>query len=446
MAVAKLLEEEGHKAVILEKKNNSESYSLANKLNKGNITIQLGKSLEIKNFEPWLDKISSVIISPGIDWHHPTLNILRDKGIAVESEISFAWKRLKHIPWIGITGTNGKTTVTYLINHILKTNGISAPMCGNMGYPVSSIALDLKSQAKKTPDYLIVELSSYQIEASIEVNPQIGIWTNISPDHLERHKSFDKYKAIKKSLLDKSKVKILNSNNKEINNIRSDFKDGIWISSQNSLESDYWINSAGMIIESGEELFDSSLLKMPGEHNLQNLLLSIAAARCIGLSSKQIQQSINTFKGVPHRLEKINNLNDLIIINDSKATNYNAAITGLKAIPKPSIVLAGGQLKKGDPSQWVDQIKRSALGVVLFGSGAQVLEKNLKEADFKGYLLTCDNLQEATQAGLKLAKEMKVKSLTLSPASASFDQYKDFEERGNHFRRIILQTLKHSDK
>ena len=446
IAVAKLLQEEGRKAIIIEKKASSEYHSLAKKLDKEKITIKLGKKLEINTFTPWMNKISSVIISPGIDWHHPTLNILRDKGILVESEVSFAWKRLSHIPWIGITGTNGKTTVTHLIHHILKRNGITAPMCGNMGYPVSSIALDLKQNSYKTPDYLIVELSSYQIESSEDIAPLIGIWTSLSPDHLERHKHFTLYKAIKKSLLDKSKIRILNSNDKEIDNTRESFKDGIWINSQSPQGNDYWINQSGIVIGLGAKLFNSSVLNMLGEHNLQNLLLATAAARHIGISADRIQKSITSFPGIPHRLEKIADLSGVAIINDSKATNYHAAITGMRAIPKPSIILAGGQLKEGDPSSWVDQVKTSAIGAVLFGAGAKILEEKLKEADFNGYLSTYEDLRQATLAGLKLAKTTGAKSIVLSPASASFDQYKDFEERGNHFRSIIKEILNQGNK
>ena len=442
LGVAKLLKAEGHQAIIIEKNDNPELRELAKGLGNEGIYVALKTPLEISSFNPWLEKLSKVIISPGISWDHPTLNALRKQGISIESEISFAWARLNKFPWIGITGTNGKTTVTYLINHILEKNGFIAPMGGNMGFPASSIALNLKKKQTENPDYLIIELSSYQIEASPQIQPFIGIWTSFSPDHLERHKSIESYRDIKKSLLDKSKIKIFNSDDIDLNHNRSNLGEGIWVSSKTSLNNNYWINKEGIIVEGDKELFDSSILDMPGDHNLQNLLLATAAAREIGVSPERIKESILSFKGLPHRLENITEINGIKIINDSKATNYDAAATGLKAIPKPAIVLAGGKLKQGNPKEWLIQINRSACDVILFGEGAEELDKILKESNYQGNISRCLNMNEAIKIAKKIIIQDRARSIILSPAAASFDQYKDFEDRGNHFREIIIDESK----
>ncbi len=445
IGAAKLLNYEGYKTMIFEEKKNGTYQDLAKKIINEGIEVKLGKSLEISSFEEFIPNISEIIISPSIPWDHPTLEILRSKEIRIESEVNFAWKRINHIPWFGITGTNGKTTVTYLLNHILNNNGLVAPMGGNMGLSATSIVLDIKQGRIKNPDYLIMELSSYQIESSPDINPYIGIWTSFTPDHLERHKSIENYRSIKKSLLDRSNIRIFNGDDVELNKNRSYLGEGIWISCRNNSNNNYWINDMGYIVEEGMELFNSSIIKIPGEHNIQNTLMATAAARKVGLSSDQIKSSIISFKGVPHRLEKILEKDELTIINDSKATNYDAAITGLRAIQSPSIVIAGGRLKKGDPKNWVQQIKKSAIAIILIGESAFELKGHLKRSNYKGTLLTCEKLEEAIHFALDIEKQYKPKSIILSPAASSFDQYKNFEERGDRFREIIVQKFMSSN-
>ena len=445
IAAARLLKDEGHQITIIDQQDNPEIQSKAHELSKEGINIELGKDLNIQAFKPWISKqLSSVIISPGIPWDHPTLDQLRKEGIKIKSEISLGWEYLKKFPWIGVTGTNGKTTVTYLINHILEKNDVLAPMGGNTGLASTSLALEINQKKQIPPDLLVIELSSYQIETAPEILPFIGIWTTFTADHLERHGTIEAYYSIKKNLLERSNIKILNADDPEINKQRKSLKNAIWVSCQSPFNGNdanqFWIDKQGYIVENNVKLFNSLELHLPGKHNLQNLLIATATARQLGVPAEGIRKSLSSFQGVPHRLEKVGLINGIEVINDSKATNYEAARIGLKAIKEKMVVIAGGRLKKGDPSKWLEEIHSRVHSVILFGEGGKELEKILKKSGFKGKLAYCINLQDAVFIGLELAKTYKIRHLILSPACASFDQYKNFEERGNHFQEIIRRA------
>ncbi len=449
IAAAKLLKSEGHQVIVLEKRDEALFSEISSDLRNKGIDIKFGKALEIENFKPWLNQLKAVVISPGIRWDHPTLNNLRKQKILVQGEMGLAWQRLKHIPWVAITGTNGKTTVTHMLSHVLRNHGLNAPMGGNMGNSASEIAIKNQSSNKKSPEWLIMELSSYQIEAASDISPRIGIWTNLTPDHLERHGTLDAYRKIKRGLLERSDIPIFNGDDPDLIRQRSKLKPGIWTSikgpSDNGFLVDLWINSQGELIEQGEKLFNINALKIPGEHNLQNLLLVTAAARQIGVPPEMIKKSISSFKGVPHRLEKLGSIEVMNVFNDSKATNYDSAMLGLKTVPSPIVLIAGGQTKKGNASEWLRQIELKACSVVLFGSGAKELADLIKTSHFHGEICYCKNLKQAVDMAIEIGIKQKAISLLLSPACASFDQYPDFEQRGNHFKKLIepLLTSKH---
>ncbi|WP_320676252.1 UDP-N-acetylmuramoyl-L-alanine--D-glutamate ligase [Prochlorococcus sp. MIT 1300] len=449
IGAARLLNHQGHKVVVLEESKETSLKAIAEELSLEGIEVRLGTQLTIPNSTPWLNNTQSIIISPGVHWDHPTLVSLREKGVCIKSEVTLAWEHLNHHPWIGITGTNGKTTVTHLLNHILKANGIAAIMGGNMGNPACEIALkSLASKTKELKDleWLVMELSSYQIEASPQIYPQIGIWTNITPDHLERHKTFQRYRDIKKGLLERSTIRILNGDDPELVKQAQAWNKCIWISTKGpdrqKYPADIWINENDIVVAKGEKLFHTSNFSLPGQHNLQNLLLATAAALQVGIKPEEIAESLNSFSGVKHRLEYIGNMHNLLIFNDSKATNFDASIVGIDAIQEPAIVVCGGRVKKGiSPSDWAKKIQEKACGIVLFGEAANELKNVLANSGFTGELLCCLELTEAVRKARELTQRLNAKSLILSPACSSFDQYKSYEERGDHFKSLIKQML-----
>ncbi len=443
IAAAKYLNAKGQNVLIFEESKKESFQQLSRELTKEGIKVKLGMPMQFSSFKPWLNQLQSVVTSPGIPWDHPTLNQLRNQGISIEAEISLAWENLKNIPWVGVTGTNGKTTVTHMLNHVLKKCLISSNIGGNVGKAACELALEFKIYPETIPKWLIVELSSYQIESAPNISPRIGIWTTLTPDHLDRHGSIENYFEIKRSLIANSSIRIYNGNDKYLESHRPILPKGIWINTNtfhsNNTKYDYWISKNGKLTEKGKELFDTSILNLPGNHNLQNLLLVTAAARKIGLSPHNIEAAISDFKGIEHRLEKIGAIKNIEVFNDSKSTNFDSVEIALKAINKKTILIAGGQLKKGNSKNWIKEIHLNTCAIILFGESRYDLKKIIEISSFKGKIFTFQTLDKAVTKSVNLGIELKAKSILFSPGCASFDQYNNFEERGIHFKSLIKE-------
>ncbi len=443
IGAARLLKAQGSEVLILEKAENDACRQKAADLRQQGIDVQLGQPLEISSFEPWLNQINQVVISPGISWTHPTLEALRTHGVPVRGEMALAWESLRESPWIGITGTNGKTTVTHLLHHVLSHGGLKAPMAGNVGYSAAELALGCLEGSTPVPDWVVMEMSSYQIEAATKVAPRIGIWTTLTPDHLERHGSLDAYRAIKRGLLERSQLAILNRDDPEIRGTHSSWgqKRVSWVSTgreySDTATARLRVSDDGWVYEGKQRLFCSDALAMPGAHNQQNMLLVTAAALEAGLRPETIESALRCFDGVPHRLESLGTIQGIAVFNDSKATNYDAAAVGLQSVPNPAVLLAGGQTKQGNAEVWLQLLKERSSAVVLFGAGADELRGLIEASAFPGAVVTHQGLDDAVPHALELARQQQAASLLLSPACASFDQYSDFEARGNHFRELI---------
>ena len=445
VGAARLLHDQGESVVVIEKGESDSLQSQAESLREQGIQVELGSPLELSSFEPWRDTLNTVVISPGIPWNHPTLDRLRREGIRIRGEMDLAWSALRDIPWIGITGTNGKTTVTQLLSHLLQVAGLQAPMGGNMGVSAAEMALQIRS-GHQQPDWLVMELSSYQIEAAPEIRPQIGLWTTLTPDHLERHGSLEAYRSIKRQLLEQSEQAIFNADDPDLRAQRPSWNRGVWVSAEgastNGQPADLWIDDEGLVRDGSGPLFPADVLAMPGAHNRQNLLMVTAAARLIGIGAAQIAAGLRSFPGVPHRMECLGCMaSGTTVYNDSKATNYDAAEVGLRALARPVVVLAGGQTKRGEAEGWLRQLKSQACSVVLYGSGAAELKTLLNCSGYSGELHCCGDLSEAVRIAAAAAPRFEANGLILSPACASFDQYKDFEARGDHFRQLMEPLL-----
>ena len=345
---------------------------------------------------------------------------------------------------IGITGTNGKTTVTHLLSHILCETELYAPFAGNIGTPLCKYAYSKKHEKI---DWVVAELSSYQIEISPEVKPNIGIWTTFTEDHLERHKKLENYFNIKKSLLEKSDFRIYNYDDENLRNHYSSLSKGVWITTSldksNFIQCDYWIDDQAFIIERGKRLFKLEHFSLKGMHNLQNLLLVIAAARKVGLSGKKIKDSLSNYKQLPHRMETIYRNNDLEIINDSKATNFDSSIAGIDSIEGQIIIISGGRLKSNEYSEWIKVLKKKVKCVFLFGESSKALKIALIKGGFKKDIFEFSELKELLNFVFHyLQNNSRVGTLLFSPSCSSFDQFKNYEERGDHFKKLIREKLK----
>jgi len=400
------------------------------------IKVKLGQNLDLDR-----DRLPDlIVVSPGVPWDIPASIEARKLGIETIGEMELAWRYLKDIPWIAITGTNGKTTTTTLIAAIFEAAKIYAPPCGNIGYAACELAL-----AERKPDWVIAEISSYQIESSSSIAPSIGIWTTFSPDHLNRHKTLENYAEIKASLLRRCDKKIFNGDDPYLQNLGAieSWQNLYWTSTLGKTRI-FGSPDLGVYIEDGwvkafgESILPLSLFKTIGVHNQQNLLLAVAAAQLAGIDRNAIAQAIGNFPGVPHRLEYIRTYKGIDFINDSKATNYEAATVGLAAIEQRVILIAGGQAKLGDDRHWIDTIVAKAATVLLIGEAAPVFAKRLAKANYHDYEIA-ETMDNAVKRSLELAKERNAKVVLLSPACASFDRFESFEHRGDTFRQLCLQ-------
>ncbi len=464
IAAARLLKQEGWQVTISERNISESLQNQEQTLAKEGITVKLGAPQILDDSKlPQL-----IIVSPGVPWDIPVLIEARNRGIDTIGELELAWRYLKSYPWIAITGTNGKTTTTSLIAAIFKTAEYHAPACGNIGYAACEIALknspsswqetgdkqEEKNNLLPTPhsplptphptiDWIIAEISSYQIESSQELAPRIGIWTTFTPDHLNRHKTLENYYDIKASLLVRSQIQILNGDDPYLRDLGTKhWPNAYWTSvhGRDVIPQPWIYIEDGWVVAEGEQIVEVASLKMVGNHNQQNLLMAVAAARLAGIDQNAIAKAIANFSGVSHRLEHIVTYQGIDFINDSKATNYDAAQVGLAAVAAPTILIAGGEAKAGDDSQWIETIQAKAAAVLLIGDAAPAFAQRLKEVGYTRYEIV-ETMAKAVATSVKVAQEYNARVVLLSPACASFDQYQSFEHRGDDFRHLSLELL-----
>jgi UDP-N-acetylmuramoylalanine--D-glutamate ligase len=446
IGAARLLAGQGHPVMLLEPQRSDALEHQATALRAEGIDVCLGVELTAEAFDALDLQPAAVVVSPGMRWDHPLLVELRQRGVVVHGEVVPAWRASGGVPWIGITGTNGKTTVTHLVHHLLQQGGLDAPMGGNVGNSAAELILQRCQGQGPMPHWLVMELSSYQIEAGAEIAPRIGIWTTLTPDHLERHGSVAAYRAIKRGLLERSSLRILNADDLDLQAHAATWDQAFWVSTKTpdqtaaGITPSLWIEADRIVMRrQGEtiDLMDARCLNMPGEHNRQNMLMAVAAGLAVGLSGLQMEAALASFPGVAHRLERLRQVDGITYYNDSKATNYDAAEVALLALEGPLVVLAGGEAKLGDASAWIAALQRQSRAVVLFGSAQEAFETLLRDAKYTGTVVRAAGLSQAVPLAAETARSQGCRAVLLSPACASFDQYRNFEERGDHFRELV---------
>ncbi len=438
IAAAKLLRQQGYTVTLSDRGQGELLVAQGQQITDPGITVKLGD-----NFLPTTE-LDLIVVSPGVPWDVPALVAARALGIETIGEVELAWRSLKSQPWLGITGTNGKTTTTALIAAIFQAAKFNTLACGNIGYAACELAL-----LAENPDWVIAELSSYQIESSSTLAPKIGIFTTLTPDHLARHTTVENYYHIKSQLLQNSEFQIINGDDPYLASHAADWPRACWTSIHGSAQllgnqSQGTYIADGWVICRGEQIMPIADLKMPGSHNRQNLLMAVAAARLAGIDRTTIAQAVSSFAGVAHRLEYICTWQGVDYINDSKATNYDAADVGLTAVDAPVILIAGGEPKEGDDASWLANIQNKAAAVLLIGEAALQFGQRLQAVGFDRYEIV-ETMAKAVELSAELAAKYQAKVVLLSPACASFDQYRSFEERGDNFRQLCLSQSNSSN-
>jgi UDP-N-acetylmuramoylalanine--D-glutamate ligase len=371
-----------------------------------------------------------MILSPGVLPDSHIVLKAKSRGLTVWPEIELAY-RLCNGGIIGVTGSNGKTTTTALIGEILKNFGITTFVCGNIGNPFIKIADEIPDDG-----YAVVELSSFQLEIIAEFRADAAIILNITPDHLDRHGDLDRYASAKLRIFENQDEDDFSIVNFDDDFLRSECKNltskTIWFSVETD-DTEIHAEPEGKLYVNNKELIDSSDIKLRGVHNLSNVCAAVAVARSINIANDIIIDTLKSFAGVEHRLEFVRLIGGVSFINDSKGTNVDSVFWALKAVSTPVILIAGGRDKAGDFSKLNDLIENKVKVVLLIGEAADKIEKVWKQ------LAECKRAADMKEAvDIAYRDALEGDTVLLSPGCASFDMYRNFEERGNDFRKAVM--------
>ncbi len=376
-----------------------------------------------------LDKI---VLSPGIPLTHKIVGIAKNFNISIISDIDLLFEKSKNLNFIAVTGTNGKSTTTALISHILNSNGLDYPVAGNIGVPAL--------QAKASKDGYILELSSFQLDLVKTFTAKIAVLLNITPDHLDRHQDMTGYIAAKSKIFDR-----MDKDSYAVINIDNDYCREIFMTLQQEQRIKLIPFSVTKILENGISVVDDKIndndisyelsfnKNLQGTHNYENIAASYAVAKIIGIESKKILESISSFQSLPHRMQYIGSINNISFYNDSKATNAISAVQSIKALDN-IYWLAGGIPKEGGIEEikpYFSKIKKA----YFYGQAKEIFANTAKNiVDF----VICDNLEQAFDLAYKdaVGDNAEVKNILLAPSCSSYDQFKNFEERGELFMRL----------
>jgi UDP-N-acetylmuramoylalanine--D-glutamate ligase len=384
-----------------------------------------------------LDRARTMVKSPGVPQDTPVVRAARDRGIQVAGELELAWRLIRN-PFCAVTGTNGKTTTTELIGHLYRTAGRPVAVAGNVGTPLASLvgAVD--------PDLTVVcECSSFQLEDSSEFSPETAVFINLAPDHLDRHGTLENYLSAKLRIFanqGNDDAAVYNGDTEELRGrdlsgcgrrVRFCPVEG------ESADPDCEVSlRQGVIFAADEPLIRTEELQLLGAHNVENAMAAAAAALASGLPRDAVAEGLRGFRGVRHRLERVRELDGVLYVNDSKATNVSSALAGIHAFEGGVHLIAGGRAKEESFAPLADAVRKRCVACHLIGEAAERLASELGPAAQAGVEITDrGSLERAVESASAKAKPGEV--VLLSPACASFDAFKDFEERGDRFRELV---------
>ena len=373
-----------------------------------------------------------VIPSPGVPADDAFLRLARSKGITVWSEIELAYRFLEG-KLIGITGSNGKTTTTTLVHHILRAGAVDAYLAGNVGTPLIG-----EVEKMKAGSVAVAELSSFQLELIEKFRPNIGALLNLTPDHLDRHKTMEAYAAAKARIFENQTeldAAILNADDAASAKYAPKKAQVYWFSRLKTVKQGACLNGDDIVVvHHGREdrVIKAAEIPLAGAHNLENVLAAVLMARLAGVDTETIAAAVKNFPGVEHRLEFVTEIGGVKYYNDSKATNVDATLKALDAFPGRILIVLGGKDKGSDYSVLQKPLREKAILALLIGAAAEKIESQIAGSVA---IERAGTLERAVEAASLAARAGDV--VVLAPACASFDQFRNYEERGRVFKELV---------
>jgi len=427
IATARFLGKQGAKVIVTDEQAVDQWSSEFEKIAKE-------KWLEIGSYDTRILTGACIVVpSPGVPPGNDLLVEAQKKNIPVISEIEMAYRFLK-VPVIAVTGTNGKTTTTSLLGEILKHSGKKTFVGGNIGNPLIEYV-----EGSQKDDFIVAEISSFQLQWIEKFRPFIALLLNITCDHINYHGSFVEYRRIKTRVFanqTKADFAILNAADLEQEELERIINaQVIKFSSKKVLQKGIFIKKNNMILrmpEAKEEQYPLSIINLPGLHNVENVMAAIMAARFCGCSQENIITAVSAFRGLPHRIEFVGEKNSIKFYDDSKGTNVGSVARALETFPRPVILLLGGRDKDGDFETLKPLLSAKTKKLILFGEArnriASLIGKDMPA-------LKKAKLREAIESAYKNAQPGDI--ILLSPGCASFDEFANYKERGNFFKDVV---------
>lgn len=432
VAAIRLLAAKGAKPVVLEGNEKADREQIRAK-----IPESITYDLIIGNLpEEVMDTLDLAVLSPGVPTDLPFVIKLQDKKIPVWGEIELAYVCGKG-RLAAITGTNGKTTTTALTGAIMREYYDSVFVVGNIGLPYTEYALEMKDSS-----VTVAEVSSFQLETIHSFRPEVSAILNITPDHLNRHHTMQCYIDTKARIAEnqtKDQICVLNYEDSELKKLVDKIPaDIFWFSSARPLERGIWLDGEDIIYKDTEEIKICTIhdMQLLGVHNYENVMAAVAITMHMGVPVECIRKAIAEFKAVEHRIEFVREVHGVKYYNDSKGTNPDAAIKAVQAMVTPTVVIGGGYDKQSSYEEWIDSFGDTVKCLVLLGATADKIEATARKAGFTN-IIRVASLEEAVK--VSAAQAQSGEAVLLSPACASWDMFKSYEQRGTLFKEYVNQ-------
>jgi UDP-N-acetylmuramoylalanine--D-glutamate ligase len=373
---------------------------------------------------------AAVVVAPGVPPGVPPLKTAREAQLQIYAEVDIGFLALQRTHCIGITGTNGKTTTTSLIAHVLSTAGLRAETAGNIGRPLCEVAL-----SDQPPDWLALELSSFQLHDAPHLKPALGVLTNLAPNHLDRYKTLEEYYGDKAQLFrnaDSSSVWITNADDPAVQNMVREVP-GRHVRFSIARCADAWYDrEEGRLMLGQSPIMPRNALPLLGDHNVANALAAALVASQVGSPLDQIAEGLHSFRAIRHRVEPIREVDGVLWINDSKSTNITSTEVAVAALDRPFVLLLGGR-HKGEPyTRLIEPLQARCRAVVAYGESRPLI---LTDLGARVKVVPAEGFDEVIETARSLARHGD--AVLLSPACSSYDMFHNYEERGDRFRAAV---------